>query len=130
MNQPIQGIVVPMLTPFSADGETLDTHALRGLVDRLVAARVHVLIPNAGTSEFYHMDDEERRRENEVVVEQAAGRVPVIAGAGAISTRHAIAFAKHAEAIGADGVFIVPPYYLPISKSGIIKHYAAISDAV
>lgn len=130
MRQKLQGIAVPLLTPFTADGEALDTVALRALVDRLVDAQVHVIIPNAGTSEFYHMDDDERRCENEVVIEQAAGRVPVIAGAGAISTRHAVAFAKHAEAAGADGVFIVPPYYSATSKSGILKHYAAISDAV
>ena len=130
MKPPVEGIVVPMLTPFTADGDALDVPALRGLVDRLADAGVHGLIPNAGTSEFYHLDDAERRRAAEVVVEQAAGRLPVIVGAGAIATRHVIQWAKHAESLGAAGLLIMPPYYLPATKRAIVQHFAAVSEAV
>ncbi|HZQ07925.1 MAG TPA: dihydrodipicolinate synthase family protein [Anaerolineae bacterium] len=126
----LEGIVVPLLTPFTDDGSAIDQVALRGLVERLVAAGVHALLPNAGTSEFYHLDDDERRRETEIVVSQSARRVPVIAGVGAMATRQAIAFAKHAEAVGADGVFVLPPYYAPLAKPAIFAHLAAISDAI
>lgn len=130
MTQRLEGIVVPMITPFTPDGDGLDVPALQGLVDRLVAGGVQGLIPNAGTSEFYHLDDAERRLEAEVVVERAAGRLPVIVGAGAVATRHAVQWAKHAESIGATGLLIMPPYYSPAPKRAILKHYAAVSDAV
>lgn len=126
----IEGIVVPVLTPFKFDTDELDVDALRRLVDRLVDAGVSALIANAGTSEFYHLDESERLKEAEVVVEQAAGRLPVLVGAGAVATRHSIRWAKHAESIGASGLLIMAPYYVPLSKPAILRHYMAISDAV
>lgn len=126
----IEGIVVPLLTPFEAGSQDVDAPALRSLVDLLIAQGVHALIVNAATSEFFLMDDAERRRAAEVVVEQANGRLPVLVGAGAPGTRNSIAHARHAEAIGATGLLIMPPYYVPHSVDAILRHYVAISDAV
>lgn len=125
----LEGIVVPLLTPFSSKSDELDVAALKRLVDRLIAAGVHGLIANAGTSEFYTLDDEERRREAEVVVERVAGRVPVLVGAGATGTKLSIIWAMHAKAIGADGLLIMAPYYAPKSVDQIRRHFVAISDA-
>ena len=130
MNNKLEGIVVPLVTPFTADNEAIDVPALRRLVDVLIEAGVHGLIANAGTSEFFHLDDAERQQAAEVVVEQAAGRIPVLIGAGGIATRHAVRWARHAASLGADGLLLMPPYYEPVSVDAIVRHYAAVSDAV
>jgi 4-hydroxy-tetrahydrodipicolinate synthase len=126
----LEGVVVPLLTPFTAGGEEIDIPALRRLIDRLIAAGVSGIIANAGTSEYYHLSEAEREREAEVAIEQAAGRVPVLIGASAISTHQTIRWAKHAEALGAAGLLIMAPYYAAVPIDAIYKHFAAISDAV
>jgi 4-hydroxy-tetrahydrodipicolinate synthase len=126
----LEGIVAPVLTPFTADADELDVPALEKLVNWLIGTGVSALIANAGTSEFYHLDESERIREAEIVVELASGKLPVLVGAGAIGTRNAVRWARHAEKIGADGLLVMPPYYEPPTKGAILKHYAAISDAV
>ena len=115
MTPHLEGIVVPLLTPFRADNGDLDEAALRRLVDRLIPTGVQGLIVNAATSEFFHLDEAERRRAAEIVVEQAAGRIPVLAGCGAPGTRLSIAAARHAQSIGAVGLLMMPPYYVPLS---------------
>jgi 4-hydroxy-tetrahydrodipicolinate synthase len=105
----LEGIVVPLLTPFRRSDGDLDEPAMRRLVDRLIETGVQALIVNAATSEFFHMDEAERRRAAEVVVEHAAGRIAVLAGAGAPGTRLSIAAARHAQSIGAVGLLMMPP---------------------
>jgi 4-hydroxy-tetrahydrodipicolinate synthase len=126
----LEGIVVPLLTPFRREDGDLDEPALRRLVDVLISTGVQCLIVNAATSEFYHLSEPEKKRAAEVVVEQAARRVPVLAGAGSPGTRLSIDAARHAEAIGADGLLMMPPYYAPISVDQVLGHYVAVSDAV
>jgi 4-hydroxy-tetrahydrodipicolinate synthase len=126
----LEGVVVPLLTPFTRDTDQLDVPALRRLVDRLISAGAPAIIANAGTSEYYHLDDDERRREAEVAIEQAAGRIPVLVGAGAVATRQVIRWAKHAESLGAAGLLIIPPYYDPVPFDAVLRHYTAVSDAV
>lgn len=126
----LEGIVVPLLTPFRRDDGDLDQKAFRSLVDRLVDAGVQALIVNAATSEFYHMTERERRTAAEVVIDQAAGRLPVLAGCGAPGTRLAIEAARHAESIGASGLLMMAPYYVPLTVSQVLGHYVAVSEAV
>ena len=126
----LEGVVVPLLTPFSRDGNEVDYAALRRLVDVLIYAGVQGIIANAGTSEFFHMDDAERRKVAEVVTQHAARRVPVLCGIGAVATRQVVSWAKHAQALGASGLLLMPPYYEPVSLDSIVRHFAAVSDAV
>lgn len=126
----LEGILVPVLTPFDPASSDLDEAALRRLVDVLVAQRVHGLVVNANTGEFFLMDDNERKRAAEIVVEQAANRVPVLVGAGSPGTRISIDHAKHAESIGAAGLWIMPPYFTPLSVDKILRHYVDISNNV
>lgn len=130
LNRELQGIVVPLLTPF--DRATLDVQfdALGRQVDHLIEAGVHGLITNAGASEFYHLDDAERRATAEFVVARVGGRVPVLVGVGSSGTRVAIAFAKHAESIGADGVMLMAPFYGGRPRSLVVNHFVATSDAI
>ncbi len=130
MSVQLEGIVVPLLSPFTRDTDELDVPALRRLVDRVIDAGAHAIIANAGTSEYYHLDEDERRTEAEVVVEQAAGRLPVLVGAGAQSTRASVRWAKHAESIGAQGLLMTPPTYGPVPVSAILRHFVTVSDAV
>lgn len=126
----LEGVVVPLLTPFTMDSDEVDEGALRRLVDKLIDAGVQGVIANASTSEVFHLTDAERRREAEIVIEQAAKRVPVFVGAGAPGTKLAIEWARHAQSLGADGLLIVPPYYEALSVPQIRRYYAEISSAV
>ena len=125
----LQGIVVPLLSPYTRGNETFDEPAYRRLIDFVIGHGAHAIIANAATSEFNSLDESERLKAAEIAVEHARGRVPVLVGAGAPATRHSIRFAKHAESIGADGLLIVPPFYGTCPIDNIVGHYAAISDA-
>jgi dihydrodipicolinate synthase/N-acetylneuraminate lyase len=129
MTPKLQGIVVPLLTPFSRDPDAFDETAYRRLIDHVIGAGVHAVIANAATSEFNSLDEAERERAAEVAVEHAAGRVPVLVGAGSPTTRHSIRWARHAEKIGAQGLLVMPPYYGTCPTDGIVRHYAEISRA-
>ncbi len=120
------GMVVPIATPFH-DDETLDLSALQQLTTRLVNAGVHGLFPSGSTGEFFALSLEESHTVTETVLEAAAGRVQVYAGAGAITTREAIRRTCDVTAMGVDAVVIITPYYLSPSQDELYEHYAAIS---
>jgi 4-hydroxy-tetrahydrodipicolinate synthase len=130
MPEPFHGVLPALVTPFTDDGETIDTAALAGLVERLVGAGVGGLVPGGSTGEFTTLSNAERRALVEVTVEAAAGRVPVVAGTGALSTRETVELSVHAEASGAAAVMIVPPFYDPLSWRELRTHYAAVGEAI
>ena len=110
----LTGILAAVPTPFTADGSAVDQAALTALVDRLVAAGIHGLVPCGTTGEFTSLSPEEHRRVIELYVSAAAGRVPVVAGVGAMTTAGAIELVQHSERVGADAVMLVPPFYDPL----------------
>lgn len=120
------GMIVPLLTPFQEDG-ALDPEALRHLTRRLIAAGVHGLFPSGSTGEFFALSHQERCDVIEIVIDEAAGRVPVYAGTGAISTRESIALTKVAEQLGADVMAVITPFYISPSQEELYAHYAAIA---
>jgi 4-hydroxy-tetrahydrodipicolinate synthase len=126
----LEGIVVPLLTPFTDKSDQFDPAAFRRLIDFVIDAGVHAIIANAATSEFYALDDAERTNVAEIAVGHARGRTPVLVGAGAASTRDSVRWAKHAKSIGADGLLIMPPYYFKPTMDAVVRHFAAVSDAV
>lgn len=130
MSTKLEGIVVPLLTPFDRTTDELDVAALRGLVDSVISRGAHAVIVNAGTSEYFHLDESERELAATVVVEAVAGRVPVLVGAGAAATRTSIRWARQAEALGADGLLMTPPTYAPVPVAAIRRHFVSVSDAV
>lgn len=123
------GTYTVMITPFTAGGR-LDEPALRALVDWQIAEGIHGLIANGSTGEFLCLSDDERRRVAEIVVAQAASRVPVLIGTGAESTADAIAWTRHAEAIGADGAMIIPPFYARPDDHEVVAHFTTIAASV
>src|SRR5918911_3988772 len=130
MPEPFHGVLPALVTPFTADGEAIDGDALRAIVERLVGAGVGGLVPGGSTGEFTTLSHAERRELVEVTVEAAAGRVPVVAGTGALSTRETVELSRHAEASGAAAVMVVPPFYDALSWPELLAHYAAVADAI
>lgn len=122
-----RGAMTALVTPFHED--RIDEEAFRKLVERQIAAGIDGLVPVGTTGESATVDHHEHDRIVELCIEVAAGRVPVLAGAGSNSTTEAIQRVKHARAAGADGALVVAPYYNRPSQEGLYRHYAAIADA-
>lgn len=121
-------VVAIPVTPFDADG-ALDASTYRALLRRLLDAGVTTLTPNGNTSEFYTLTPEERRRETELTVEEAAGRAAVVVGVG-LDTATAVASARHAAEAGADMVMVHQPVHPYLSRGGWVDYHRAIADAV
>jgi 4-hydroxy-tetrahydrodipicolinate synthase len=123
-----RGVLPALVTPFR-DGE-VDEDVFVQLVERQIDGGVHGLVPVGTTGETATLSHEEHRRVVELCVATAAGRVPVIAGAGSNSTEEAIELVRHAKTVGADAALVVTPYYNRPSQQGLYAHYKAINDAV
>ena len=124
------GVLPALITPFTEDGADVDADALAAHVDRLVDAGVGGLVPGGSTGEFTTLTNAERREVIEVTVEAAAGRVPVVAGTGALSTRETVELSLHAERAGAAAVMVVPPFYEALGWRELLAHYTAVADAI
>lgn len=128
--RPFRGTYTVLVTPFTSDGAAVDHAALRRLVDFQIAEGIHGLIPLGSTGEFLSVTPDERRAIVDTVVKTAAGRVPVLIGTGGEWTRDAVAMSREAEALGADGVMIIPPYYSVPTEDELYVHYKAVADAI
>jgi 4-hydroxy-tetrahydrodipicolinate synthase len=123
-----KGSITALVTPLR-DG-AFDEKAFRALVDWQITEGTHGLVPVGTTGESPTLSHDEHKRVVKVCIEAAAGRVPVIAGAGSNNTTEAIDLARFAEKAGADGLLIVTPYYNKPNQEGLYQHYKAINDAV
>lgn len=124
----LKGSITALVTPMR-DGK-VDEEAFRGLVDWQISEGTHGLVPVGTTGESPVLSHAEHQQVVETCIEVAAGRVPVIAGAGSNSTSEAIDLARHAEEAGADALLIVTPYYNKPNQEGLYQHFKAINDAV
>ncbi len=130
MSSPMfKGSYVALITPMRPDG-AVDEAAFSAFVDWQIQQGTQGIIPVGTTGESPTLNHDEHRRVVEIAVEVAAGRVPVIAGAGSNSTAEAIELTRHAKEAGADAALVVTPYYNKPTQSGIVLHYTAIADAV
>ncbi len=123
-----KGSLPALITPFN-NGE-VDTKAFQEFVEWQISEGSHGLVPCGTTGESPTLSHEEHKLVVELCIEAAAGRVPVIAGAGSNSTLEAIDLAKHAKSAGADAVLVVSPYYNKPSQEGLFRHFEAINNAV
>jgi len=130
MSEPFHGVLPALITPFTEDGSAIDTGALGAIVERLIGGGVAGLVPGGSTGEFTTLPNGERRQLVETTVEAAAGRVPVVAGTGALSTRETVELSKHADDAGAAAVMVVPPFYDALSWRELLAHYTAVADAI
>jgi 4-hydroxy-tetrahydrodipicolinate synthase len=123
------GCGTALVTPFSRDG-SVDQAGVRRLAKRQIDAGIHFLVPCGTTGESPTLSDEERFRVVELVVEEAAGKVPVLAGAGGYDTREVIRSAQQMKRLGAAGILSVTPYYNKPTQEGLFQHYSAIAGEV
>ncbi|MDB5316605.1 MAG: 4-hydroxy-tetrahydrodipicolinate synthase, partial [Rhodospirillales bacterium] len=125
----LKGSMVALITPMQRDG-AIDARAFGDLVAWQIAEGTEGLIAVGTTGESPTLDHGEHNRVVDMCVEAAAGRVPVIAGAGSNSTAEAVALAKHAKIAGADALLVVTPYYNKPTQEGLYQHFLAIAEAV
>ena len=128
MAERLRGCGTALVTPWNKDG-SLDEKALRALVDWQIAEGIHFLVPCGSTGEAVTMTPAEHRRVVEITVEQAQGRVPVVAGAGSNDTAKAVAMSKEMKAAGATHLLHVSPMYNKPPQRGIIAHFEKIVEA-
>ena len=122
------GSMTALVTPFK-DGE-IDEAAYRALIDWQITSGSHGLVPVGTTGESPTLTHEEHRRAVDICIDEARGRIPVIAGAGSNNTGEAVELARHAEDSGADAVLVVTPYYNKPTQEGLYQHFKTVNDAV
>ncbi|MEH2931496.1 dihydrodipicolinate synthase family protein [Candidatus Ventrimonas sp. KK005] len=125
----IKGVVVPILTPIDAD-EQIDEKKLREQVDYVIEGGVLGILAFGSNGEFYVVEEDEMERGLKIMVDQAAGRVPVYFGIGAISTKKCVRLAKMAKANGAAGISILQPMFLKPTETELYLHFKTIADCV
>ena len=123
------GCGTALVTPFRRD-QSLDEETLRRLVRRQIEAGINFLVPCGTTGESPTLTRAEHLRVVEIALEEAKGKTPVLAGAGGYNTQEVIELAKEIEALGADGILSVTPYYNKPTQEGLYQHYKAIAAAV
>ena len=129
-HEPFRGSHTVLATPFTADGSTIDTDALRRLINWQIESGSHGLIPLGSTGEFLSVSDDERRVIVETAVDAANGRVPVLIGTADEWTDKAVRYSVEAQDAGADGLMIISPYYSSPTEDELFEHFRRISDAV
>lgn len=107
----LRGIIVAVPTPFTADASAVDHDSIRAHADRLVAGGVHGIVCTGTTGEFTTLSPTEYREVITAWVAAIGGRIPVVAGVGALATADAVSLAQHAESAGADAIMLLPPFY-------------------
>ena len=128
MRTPFTGVGTAVVTPFTKT-LALDEDGVRRLARRQIDLGVHFLVPCGTTGESPTLSEDERTRIVQICVEEARGKVPVLAGAGGYDTREVIHAARQMERAGADGLLSVTPYYNKPTPDGLIQHYKAIADS-
>ncbi len=125
----LKGIVVPIVTPMNED-ETINTDELRHQVDRQIEAGIHGIFPFGTNGEGYILNFDEKKLVLQTVIDQVAGRVPVYAGTGCISTKETIEQCKMAMDCGADVLSVITPSFAKASQHELIVHYETVAAAV
>src|SRR6266851_434028 len=123
------GCGTALVTPFQKDG-SLDEHTLRKLVRRQIEAGINFLVPCGTTGENPTLTRAEHLRVLEITLEEAKGKVPVLAGAGGYNTQEVIELGREVERLGANGILSVTPYYNKPTQEGLYQHFKAIAEAV
>lgn len=125
----IRGVIPPIVTPMDEE-ENINEEQLRMQVNRLIGAGVHGIFALGTNGEGYILSETEKERVLETVIEETAGRVPVYAGTGAVSTRDTIHLSQRAKAMGADILSVITPWFAAASQEELIEHYRTVARAV
>lgn len=126
-----EGIITPIVTPIKRDSEeSLNLEAMEVLVDHLIEKGVSGIFPLGSNGEFHVLTSQEKIDFTKAVVNYVNGRVPVYVGTGACSTKETIQLSKEAEAIGADALSVITPYFLRPTDEELIQHYTQVAESV
>lgn len=129
MTKHFRGTYTVTVTAFDTSG-AVDLDMMAAYTNWQIEEGIHGLIPLGSTGEFLSLTDEERTGVAEIMINTAAGRVPVLIGTGAESTEDVIRYSREAERLGADGVMIIPPFYSTPTEDELFEHYRRIGDAI
>jgi 4-hydroxy-tetrahydrodipicolinate synthase len=130
MSTEFTGILAAVVTPLTADGSDVDAEGVRRQTEHVLSGGINGLVPGGSTGEFTTLTTSERKQVTELYVEAAAGRVPVVAGTGALSTAETVELSRHASQAGVAAVMVVPPFYDAPTWDELLAHYGAVSDAI
>lgn len=125
----IKGVIVPIITVIDED-EKVDEAAMRAQVDYVIAGGLHGILAFGSNGEFYQLEEDEMERGFQIIKDQAAGRVPVYFGIGAINTKKCIRLAKMAASNGAAGISVLQPMFLKPNAEELFLHFKTIAEAV
>ncbi len=125
----LRGIIPPVITPMNED-ESVNEQELRHQVNHLIEAGVHGLFPFGTNGESYILSEKEKEQVLSVVIEENRGRVPVYAGTGCVGTKDTIRVSQMAEALGADALSVITPWFAKASDEELYEHYCAVAKAV
>ncbi|WFA08068.1 dihydrodipicolinate synthase family protein [Tissierella sp. Yu-01] len=125
----IKGIIVPILTPID-ENENIDEMKMRQMVNHVIEGGVHGILAFGSNGEFYSIDDDQMEIGLKIMIEEAAGRVPVYMGIGAIKTSKCIKLAQMGVKLGASGVSVLQPMFLKPTEEELYKHFKSIADSV
>jgi len=126
----LQGVIPPLLTPFSDSGKAVDEDALGAHVEWLIEKGIHGVMPGGTTSEGPLLTVPERKHVVEVVITTVRERVPVVAHVGTLVTDETIELARHAQSCGAQAVSVVAPYYYGLPANALVEHFCRVAAAV
>ncbi|SEB65483.1 dihydrodipicolinate synthase family protein [Rhodococcus koreensis] len=129
MAKELRGVLTALPTPFTADDQ-IDAGLMQKVVDRNIDAGVDALVVGGGTGEYTSLTNAERRQIFEIVVEHTAGRVPVVAHTGSLTTREAVDLSRAAEATGADALMLITPFYEPLTETEINRYVETVAGSV
>ena len=126
-----EGIITPIVTPIKRDAdESLNVEAMKQLVDHLIEKGVSGIFPLGSNGEFHVLDNEEKMIFTKAVIDHVNQRVPVYVGTGACSTKETVQLSKQAEALGADALSVITPYFLKPTEEELIQHYTKVAESV
>jgi len=125
----IRGIITPILTPMFPD-ERINEQELRAHVERMIAGGVHGIFALGTNGESYALTPEEKERILTVVIDQTAGRVPVFAGTGCVTTKETVEMSRRAQELGADVLSVITPWFAAASQEELYIHFATVAEAV
>ena len=125
----MRGIIPPIITPVDKD-ECVDEKKMRRQVDFVIEGGVNGILAFGSNSEFYMFEEDEMRRILDIIISQAAGRVPVYMGIGAIKTKKCVRIAQMAKEIGASGVSVLQPMFLKPTEEELFEHFSTIANSV
>lgn len=129
LNKNMRGVYCVLVTPTKED-ESIDEERLRSHIDRVIDGGVDGVIIGGSTGEFASFSEEERKRLIKLGIEHVNGRVPVVVGSMAPSTKETIRWSKFAQDLGADGLLVVNPYYGWITDEALYQHFKSVAEAV